>query len=179
MKNKINNLKLTMNKRKNGFTRIKFLAILVIIAVVIFFIFSNFNPLIKIQKGNDDRRKSDLAQIQKSLDFFYKNNGKYPFSTKKYEIKRLDETVVTRQSPSWFPYMNTVPFDLNMSKNYVYYANPSGQSYWLYASLDLGTKDPQACNNGSPCKSLPINEIPISACGGICNYGVSSPNASP
>lgn len=172
MRNKIHN-------SKNGFTLIRLLVVLAVIAVLILFIFSNFNPLAKVQKSNDDKRKSELLQIQKNLDLFYKNNGKYPFSTENYQIKRLDGSAVTRQSPSWSPYMNAVPFDLNMSKNYVYYANPSGQSYWLYASLDIGTKDPQACNNGNPCNSLSINGIPISACGGICNYGVSSPNVSP
>ena len=78
--------------------------------------------------------------------------------------------------------MNLVPKDPNSSHRYVYYAPSDGQSYYIYANLERGSRDPQTCGgNGSACSSLSTNNIPSSACGSgvLCNYGVSSPNVTP
>lgn len=134
------------------------------------------NPLAQIQKAHDAQRKSDLSQIKNALEIYYQDNGQYPPATSDYKIKGLDNNAIAWGS-SWQPYMSVLPKDPSSSKNYVYNnASLDGQTYYIYASLDRGADDPQVCNNGSECSSLPVG----ASCGtGICNYGVSSPNVSP
>lgn len=140
------------------------------------------NPLAQIQKAQDARRKSDLSQIQKAVETYYQDVGKYPPSTSDYKIKGLNNNAIEWGS-SWQPYMAVLPKDPVSTKTYVYYSSSNGQTYYLYASLDRGANDPQACIGGW-CKSLPNSDgVQIDACGPIdadpCDYGVSSPNVSP
>jgi type II secretory pathway pseudopilin PulG len=133
------------------------------------------NPTLQLQKGNDVRRKSDLAQIQRSLESYYQDNGSYPVSiAAPYEILNL------AWGASWSPYMNRLPEDPNSNQKYVYYS--SGQSYYIYATLDRGSLDSQACSNldaNGECSSIAVNGIAVKSCGGACNYGVSSPDVAP
>lgn len=129
------------------------------------------NPLAQIQKARDASRKSDLSQIQKALETYYNDNGKYPptggkTSTPNYAIIGLDGNVVDWDKP-WLPYMSKLPKDPSSSKNYVYNSGPDRQSYYIYASLDRETYVLNNFPSGAGCGS------------GSCNYGVSSPNVSP
>ncbi len=139
------------------------------------------NPAAQFQKANDARRKSDLFQIQKALELYYNDNGRYPpiNGVGDFRIKGLygnvDDRNVVSWGSSWEPYMDILPKDPKASNRYVYFTDLNGQSYFLYASLDRGT-DPSACyKNGVPCSNVPSG----ASCGGTCNYGVSSPNVSP
>ena len=137
------------------------------------------NPLAQIQKAQDTRRKSDLSQIQKALETYYQDNGRYPVA-KNLKLIRLDGSTADWGS-SWQPYMSILPKDPGSpSKNYVYFSSSiDGQTYYIYASLDRGGNDPQACfSTGAACSSAVSSGIGT-ACGGNCNYGVSSPNVSP
>lgn len=144
-------------------------------------IITALNPLAQFQKAQDAKRKGDISQIQKALETYYQDIGKYPPSASDYKIKDLNGNPVPWGS-AWQPYMSILPKDPLSTKNYVYYSSLAGQTYYLYASLDRGTNDPQACMGGF-CQSLSSNGISYSACGelngDICDYGVSSPNASP
>lgn len=153
------------------------------------------DPLGQFRKANDAKRKSDLEQLQRTLEAYYNDNGKYPdsdaTSTPKYQIKPLTGTV--NWGNNWLAYSTILPKDPTSSiRNYVYYSpygvvgTPDGQSYWLYASLEK-SGDPQLCSpldiNGE-CPGIITNTITIKSCGPSsspkpCNYGVSSPNASP
>lgn len=137
------------------------------------------NPLAQFQKARDAKRKSDLSQIQKAFETYYQDNGKYPSSSSDYKVKGLDGGTIQWGSP-WQPYMNVLPKDPSSSKNYVYYSiSQDGQTYYVYASLDRGGNDPQACfSTGAACSSAVSNGVGAQ-CGGNCNYGVSSPNVSP
>ena len=141
------------------------------------------NPLVQIQKAQDSKRKSDLSQIQKALETYYQDNGKYPSSnnsTPLHRIKRLDGTTAD-WGQEFQPYMSILPKDPSSpSKNYIYHSvSTDGQTYYLYTNLDRGGNDPQACfSNGNPCSSA-VNNGVATQCGGNCNYGVSSQNVSP
>lgn len=130
------------------------------------------NPADRIGQANDARRKSDLSQVQKALEMYYSDNESYPAgdSAINYEIDGNDWG-----GTGWQPYMGALPKDPNSTKKYVYVSD--GQSYYLYASLDRGGNDPQACNGGNACSNVPSGVV----CGettDVCNYGVSSPNVS-
>lgn len=151
------------------------------IGVLTLGLFTTLNPIDQLKKGWDGQRKSDLAQIQKALETYYQDNGRYPLNATscQYSIQgNNDNNDCIEWGLSWLPYMAKVPQDPNPSKKYIYFATVGGQSYYLYASLDRGVKDLQVCNGGNACTNVPSGVT----CGGasaVCNYGVSSSNVSP
>jgi general secretion pathway protein G len=153
--------KLHHPKFPRGFTLIELLVVIAIIGVLTVASITILNPLTQMQKAQDSRRKSDLSQIQKAIEVYYNERGYYP------NTLTFGSALET--------YMKKVPNDPNPSKTYGYSIGLNGQAYYLYASLDRGSSDSQACNGGSACASAPSG-----ACGAeaVCNYGVSSPNVS-
>lgn len=161
-----------------GFSFVELIIVIAVIAILAAAGITILDPLTQFQKAQDSKRKSDLSQLQKALDAFYQDNGRYPNAVS-YKIEKLDdEDVGIEWGTAWLPYMAALPKDPASSKNFVYHISPNGQSYYIYASLDRGD-DSQACNSGNACSSLASNNIAENACGGICNYGVSSSNVSP
>ncbi|OGH11411.1 MAG: hypothetical protein A3B38_01115 [Candidatus Levybacteria bacterium RIFCSPLOWO2_01_FULL_36_13] len=161
-----------------GFTLIELLIVVGILGILSAAILATLDPFSQFQKGNDSRRKSDLSQIQKAIETYYQDKGSYPGSSgsPNYCLREFASPFTTYCGDSSFtPYMNVVPKDSNSANRYVYYASSDGQSYWIYASLDRGGKDPQACNLGNQCANVPSG----ASCGGTCNYGVASTNAQP
>ncbi|MCL4354333.1 type II secretion system GspH family protein [Patescibacteria group bacterium] len=166
-------------KKQLGFTLVELLVVVGILSVISVGAISILNPSEQFKKASDARKKADLSQIQKALESFYEDNGSYPEinGSGDFRIKALNGNVVD-WGTSWQPYMNILP--KSPSGTYVYYSS-GGQSYYLYASLER-TGDPQLCNNGDACTGLTgVGGEPdlTVACGGVCTYGVSSPNVSP
>ncbi len=150
-----------------------------IISILSVAILTIINPLEQLQKANDSKRKSDISQLKNALELYYQDAGVYPPNPgpSDYRIKGLDGNPVD-WGTSWKPFISILPKDPNSSKTYVYFSSSAGQAYWLYASLDRET-DPSSCNDGAACSSLSANSIAADACGGTCNFGLSSPNVSP
>ncbi len=204
----INNSQLTINNKKKestvncqlstvrqrGFTLIELIVVFAVIIILFGMILAVVDPFSQIQKAKDTQRKSDLSQIQKILEQFYQDNsGKYPTSSLTshtcgspsqpcpYRILDLSNPPVAIEwGVPFSPYTNVLPKDPAGNKRYVYYSPTSsnGQTYYLYASLDRGSKDPQICKNlnaNGECSTVPAANL----CGGKCNYGVSSANTSP
>jgi prepilin-type N-terminal cleavage/methylation domain-containing protein len=157
--------------KRNGFTLIELIVVIGIIAIMASAVIAVLNPLGQFQKSQDARRKSDLAQIQRGLEAYYQDYQSYP-SAVDGKIAPLPDGTAVNWGSSWQPYMNVIPVDPESSHSYAYTSD--GQSYRVYASLDRGSSDPQACNGGAVC----TNATGLN-CGGTCNYGVSSPNVSP
>ncbi len=142
-------------------------------AIVVF-----LNPAGQIKKANDSKRKSDLSQIKNALETYYNDFGQYPAAdtgSQNYRIKADAVTTLDWGTTQW-QYIGTLPKDPSASRNYIYYSPSGGQSYYLYASLERGSADAQACNGGSACANVPGG---ASCGGGTCNYGISSSNVSP
>ena len=163
-------------KQQKGFTLIEMILVIALISSLAMVALAVLNPLEQFKKSNDARRKSDLYQIQRALEAYYQDNGKYPTSTSDFQIQSGGKTITW--GTSWQPYMNIVPKDPGSpTKFYVYYS-PSlanGQTYYIYASLDRGADDPQVCNGGAACANVPSG----ATCGAVCSFGLSSPNVSP
>ena len=175
--------------RKNntsGFTLVELLIVIGVIGIMAVGLMYLIDPFGQIQKANDAKRKSDLEQLQRTLEIYYNDNGKYPPSSGSTVIAPCTGTYRINPSTgcqewgtSWTVYNTTLPKDPTSStRNYVYFASSDGQSYWIYASLERRS-DPQACNGGAACSGLSTNLIPPTACGTTCNFGASSPNVSP
>jgi general secretion pathway protein G len=162
---------------QKGFTLTELLIVIGLIAILSAAAITIFNPLGQIEKSNDAKRKSDLSQISRALELYYNDTGRYPPSTLDYRISYNSNPVAW--NTAWQPYMAKLPADPKSPKTYVYYVpDASGQTYYIYAGLDRGTTDAQACNGGSACSSV-VSGPGANACGGTCNFGISSPNVTP
>lgn len=163
-------------EKSRGFTFVELLIVITVIGILITGFVVIINPVAQIQKAQDSKRKTDLAQIQKALEVYYQTNRTYPPNPAEgdYRMQGLDGITVN-WGDQWLPFIGNLPKDSNISKKYVYYS--TGQTYYLYASLDRGKEDSQACNYGNDCKRVPSANLCGS--GNVCNYGVSSPNVSP
>ncbi|RJQ37118.1 prepilin-type N-terminal cleavage/methylation domain-containing protein [Candidatus Microgenomates bacterium] len=178
-----------MQKKEKGFTLIELIIVIAVIGIISVVSLSFINPFVQFQKANDAKRKSDLSQIQKVLEQYYQDMGRYPPNpgacpSNDYRIVKQDGTTVG-WNESWTPYINILPKDPG-SRSYAYVVGgpidqqgcPNGQAYYLYASLEREANDPQVCNpNASKCDNAPLSGNPCGS--GVCNYGVSSPNVSP
>ncbi len=168
-------------KRNSGFTLIEMIVVIALLGIISTAILATIDPFGQLQKSNDTRRKADLESIQHALELYYQDNDKYPDSSADFQI--LNGATTVAWGSSWQPYMATLPKDPSLSSSYVYYSpsTANGQTYYLYANLQRGSKDPQACNKGNACASIgSASGFPAAnACGGTCNYGVSSTNVSP
>lgn len=174
--------------KKNGFTLIELVVSIGVLSILAAFAITALDPFSQFQKSNDARRKSDLSQIQKALEQYYQDNEHYPASDNSFRIMYQNSSLDWGKGP-WGPYMDVLPKDPVSTFNYVYYsAGPTYQSYYLYARLEKGSKDPQACNNtgasctnGSSCtcSSIPGGAVCGSSSSDYCNFGISSPNVAP
>lgn len=175
-------MKFHILSKEKGFTLIELVIVIGILAILSIFVLAVVNPIEQFAKARDAQRKSNLGQIQKALEQYYQDNGKYPANNGSYQIVNVNGQAVTwGGAAGWSPYMNLVPSDPISTRTYVYYSYSNQQTYILYASLERGTKDPQACNKGNACTSLTgVNGAPsANSCGLTCNYGISSPNTTP
>lgn len=160
---------------RKGFTLIELILVAAIVGIFATAILAVVNPSQQVLKANDGRRKSDLNQIQRGLEAYYQDNGRYPQASS----QKIYTTQTINWGTSWQPYMNVLPKDPTSSRSYIYYVSSDGQSYVVYASLERGTVDPQACNGGSACNTIGTFGISPTACGGTCNYAVSSADINP
>jgi general secretion pathway protein G len=158
------------NSASVGFTLIELLVVIAVVGVLAVGTITVINPVAQFQKANDSRRKSDIGQIQKALETYYQDVGSYPLISAQpdYRIEGLDSNPVNWGDP-WTPYMGKLPADPNSLKRYVYIS--TGQTYYIYASLDRETVSLISLPSGTNCGSG--EEI------ATCNYGVSTPNVSP
>lgn len=157
----------------NGFTLIELLLVIAIISILILAVMFALNPFEQIKKANDGRRKSDLSEIQKALELYYQDNGSYP--------PQNQQTLAPEWGDDQAQYIAKMPQDPKSPGMRYVYVFLDNDKYALYASLERGTHDPQACggsqNNTCNFTGLGGN---TNVCGGSgCNYGVSSPNITP
>lgn len=160
-------------KDNKGITLVELIIGIGFLAVIVVGAFMFFNPLDRLKMAEDNKRKEDLTAIQNALEQYYKDVGNYPSSTPDYQIKTIDANDPVKEwGSSWQPYFEVLPNDpKNPKKTYVYVSSSTSQAYYLYASLERGDKNPKS--------GLRSNSVPDSACGGVCNYGVSSSNVTP
>ncbi|MFH1187172.1 MAG: type II secretion system protein GspG [Candidatus Levyibacteriota bacterium] len=159
-----------------GFTLVELVTSIAILAILATISIAVLDPITQFHKANDARIKSDLSQIEKSLEQYYEDNSKYPDATANYKIDSLGTEI--DWGTAWQPYMNILPKDpRSPNQVYVYYS-PDGQSYYIYANLNRA-EDKSLCNLGLACESLSQFGIAGNSCGTVCNFGVSSQNVSP
>lgn len=177
---------LPFSKIQSGFTLVELIVVIAIVGIMGGMVITILNPIAQLQKGADTKRKSDLAQISKALESYYSDHGKYPSTNASYELVVIpagsNDPIALSWGSTWEPYMDVLPKDAAVSKKYIYYTPTTGsgafQSYYLYASLERGTKDPQACTGATGCPNVPSG-VTCGTSTDLCNYGVTSSNVSP
>lgn len=171
----------------SGFTLIELITVVGILGVLSAIILAVVNPIEQFNKSQDSKRKQDLAQVQRALEVYYNDFHRYPPVYQAANVNEISSdgtsSTAVAWGQTWSPYMDVLPIDPKTAKNYAYWSDSTGQSYALYASLDRGGNDPQACNSGNACQSTQgtgLGGIDIT-CGTnvACTYGVTSPNISP
>lgn len=191
---RIKNLKLKIKNSGRGFTLIEMVITIGILGVLAVTAIAVLNPAAQFQKANDAKRKTDLSQIQKALESYYQDAQRYPPGTGYITANNVNNYLINTDvyslscptapatackidwGSAWQPYMNVVPADpAAPAKRYVYSVSADGQTYYLYASLDKGTTA-DFCKTGVTGSLCGTTECGIST---TCNYGVSSPNATP
>jgi len=167
---------------KKGFTLIEIMVVITILGVLIAMVSGSF--MASQKKSRDLRRKSDLAQISKALEFYSNDNGRYPAAS-----GGLIEGCGNPASPStcewnleWSNtvstpptiYMATVPKDPAGGYSYYYDSDATGTYYQLYARFE-NTEDMDVHKSGSTAQTYTGTN-----CGGgtECLYGIASPNTT-
>ncbi len=165
--------------RKYGFGMVELLIIVGLLSILIPGMIVLINPMARIAQANDAKRKSDIVNIKRALEIYYNDNDRYPASTATFTITG------TSWGGSWNPYISRLPGDPSSSRRYVYYTPSSGscanyQCFYIFANLERGGNDPHSCfpGTGNACANAAANGL-SNSCGGICNYGSSSPNTAP
>lgn len=168
-----------MKRFSAGFT---LLELMVVIAVMGTIMALSAGSFVSSQvKSRDARRKSDLTQIGKALEFYLNDHRRYPPHSAGGEVAGCGSD---NQSPcAWGDafedasgtiYMERIPGETKSGRQYVYQASSDGQAYQLFVRLE-NTNDPGADHNrdGTP------DEYTVSCGNANCNFGISSPNVSP
>lgn len=181
-------------RSNRGFTLLELIVVVGILALLAVFALAALNPLEQFRKARDTTRKSDLTQIQRGLEQYYQDHGRYPASSGTYTLTDFNGTTIPwGGSTGWVPYMNVVPKDVDSSRMYIYVSENNGQIYKLYTSLELGPHDPSTCmatvanclNNPSSVAYCTCSGVPAGVDCGVgtaqypCNFGVTSPNTTP
>ena len=68
-----------MWKNKSGFTIIELIVVIVVIAILATITFVSYNGV--QAKARDDRRLTDVSNIEKAMELYYSDNGSYPVPT--------------------------------------------------------------------------------------------------
>lgn len=159
---------------KKSFTIMELLIVIAILGIVLatYPLTVNFNA--QIGKGQDARRKTDLASLKHIFEDFYNDNSRYPLPSEVcYDSLSGSSNchICGNQptSPGFTPYANNLPCDpQSMAKNYRYEVSDPLNPTWYRIYVQLSNKDDKSivevgCSSGCG----PTNGY---------NYGVSSEN---
>lgn len=106
----------------HGLTLIELLVVVAMIGILAAVLLAVMNPLEQIKKTRDLQRKNDLSQIQKSLQLYFEDKGRFPAY-----LNLIESTT----------YMGKIPKDpIDSRGNYCYQSESTGKSYRLYAKLE-------------------------------------------
>lgn len=152
--------------KKQGFTLMELLIAIAILGIMATVSMGGYFSSLK--KGRDAKRKAALEQVQRALEMYYNDHGRYPEADEinlKWGEQFTDGTTI---------YMQKLPKDPKSDYTYQYITDVSpetpGSYFKLYACLE-NDQDPQIITpseGGTDC-----------GCPSGCNYGISSPNTEP
>lgn len=163
---------------KKSFSLMEILIIISLIILIAIIALITLNPKKQIEKSQDSKRKTELTQLQKTLEDWYNDKNCYPRPSEIcYDSPSADNTCHIcgneNSSPNFSPYLSSLPCDpQHPTKKYLYQVDDLDcpKMYWLYAKFS-NEDDPLISQTNCSSGCGPEND---------CNYnvGFTSPNAS-
>lgn len=118
-------------KSEKAFTLIELLLVISIMALIIVIALPNIKS--SIAKTHDVKRLNDMAQIQKALELYYDENGRYPSSDYDgnggWDVGNADYQLLTNKLDD---FMKEVPNDIWQTGTY------NGYRYFRYSAGSYG-----------------------------------------
>lgn len=160
---------------KHGFTLLELLIVIVLLILIAIILLITLNPSGQINKGQDNKRKTELSQLNKVVEDWYNDKQCYPKPSEICYDNPVDNTCHIcgddSSSPDFNPYLARLPCDPRQpNKKYLYQTDNNTCPSWyrIYATLS-NTSDPaiEAVGCSSGCGISPDYSY---------NYGVTSPN---
>lgn len=157
--------KRTDSSEASGFTLIELLVAMAVIAILVTLVGGNYISIKR--KARDAQRKHDLEQMQRALEMYFNDKGRYPDPV---DLPTPGNPWQDTEVAGGTLYIKSMPVDPKGADGYVYlYERPNTLSYKIFAYLE-NDQDPdiQAC-------VVALTKV----CGpppNDCNYGVSSVN---
>lgn len=151
--------------RERGFTLMELMVVMVIIGILATIVAGNFVQ-VKL-RARDAQRKNDLAQLQRTMEAYYNDHGKYPspFTVDMAWGSTFVDPVTN------VTYMNQLPNDPQQpASQFSLLVSTDGAKYQLFAHLE-NTKDDDISTNAN---------VTTRFCGitSYCNYAVTSSNTT-
>lgn len=155
-----------------GFTLIELMVVIVILGVLSMIGISAFTS--SQVRSRDTKRKVDLANFQKALEFYYNDHNSFPLADAEGKIQckaaAICEWGLEFSDDNGTIYMIRLPKEASGSRRYFYLSD--GVDYRVYAFLenteDSGLITPTVSTNCAG-SGTPIE----------CNYGIASVNTTP
>ncbi len=92
---------------QKGFTLIELILVTAVVGIFAAGIIAVINPSQQVHKANDAKRKSDLGTLQRALEAYYADNGRYPQAIN----NKIYTTMTVNWGTSWLPYIDLLPKD--------------------------------------------------------------------
>lgn len=136
---KIKSMPYSKNKSSKGFTLVEILVVVLIIGILGTILIKTLNVQGLQRKTRDSQRKSDLRQIQTSLELYFADNREYPIDTDN-SGPGLGALV-----PDYISVLPTDPDPLDL--NEYEYISTDGTKYGLGCSMEIisSVDDGHAC----------------------------------
>ncbi|MGI5826143.1 MAG: type II secretion system protein [Patescibacteria group bacterium] len=145
---------------RRGFTLIELLVVMAILGILSSLAFGNFR--VSQMKSRDAKRKADLGQMQRALEMYYNDKGRYP-PVGEVELTEGNLGLVDANDTI---YIKEWPTDPSGNPEYCYLTDSNGTYYGLYARLENG-QDPDISAGLFNCGTV-----------STYNYDATSPNYS-
>ncbi len=132
-------------KNARGFTLVELVIVVGVLATLISVLLFLMDPLTQFKKARDGKRKSDLQQVQASLELYRADQGSYPAGA---SYASLTNCPTSGPTSFGYPpacttiYQKAVPQDPTNSGEYVYQYCQTGNIYVLRGCLE-NTNDSQ------------------------------------
>ncbi|OGG13552.1 hypothetical protein A2875_01570 [Candidatus Gottesmanbacteria bacterium RIFCSPHIGHO2_01_FULL_46_14] len=161
------------NKKQYGFTLLELMVVIVILGVLSMIGISAFTS--SQIRSRDTKRKADLANFQKSLEFYYNDYNSFPLSDAEGQIICQTDGTVCPWGEQFADekgtiYMIRLPKEGSGSRRYFYISD--GIDYRVYALLE-NTEDSGLITPGV------ATNCAASGSSVDCNYGIASVNIMP
>jgi len=160
-------------KKKNGFTLLELMIVIVILGVLATLITGTF--ITSLKKGRDAKRKADLEQVQRALEFYYEDNLTYPLTldlTSGGKLCHPDPDGCATKT-----YIQRLPKETKGNCKYVYiHETADGEGYGIYSILENTQDEGSGVKQGGYAEANCFDGGVVEDNSCICKFKIGSAN---